>query len=152
MYLQYLDMQWLQRIQAMLNIGNRLTYFLLLLFACAVVLIVGNTLRLTIEQHHEEIAIIKLIGATNRFIRRPYSYTGLIYGLCGGILACLIIYLALWALYRPIEHLSRLYHSHFLLKGLTLNYTILLLILSSLFGFFGAFFTANRQINAIEPQ
>ena len=82
-FAQY-DLDWLYRLQAMLSLAGSLVQVLSLVFGLAVIVVVGNTIRLDIQNKHEEIEVMSLVGATDSFIRRPFLYTGFWYGLLGG--------------------------------------------------------------------
>lgn len=147
-----LDMKWLQRLQAILQIGHRAATLLLIIFAIAVVLIIGNTIRLTTQAHHDEILVIKLIGGSNAFIRRPFLYSGILYGLGGALVAWLLIQLMLLALEGPISTLAGLYESSFSLAGLSIGASFLLITGASLLGLIASWLAVNRYINKIEPR
>jgi cell division transport system permease protein len=115
--LAQLDMEWLQRLYALLEIARRVLTGIALMLALAVLLIVGNTIRLDIENRRAEIEVTKLIGATNGFIRRPFLYGGVWYGVLGGILAWLMVFAALTLIETPVERLAGLYHSQYRLLG-----------------------------------
>jgi len=85
------DMLWAKRLFAMVEIVRRGTLILAILLSLAVLLIVGNTIRLSIQNRRDEIEINKLVGATDAFIRRPFLYTGFWYGLLGGLIAWLLV-------------------------------------------------------------
>lgn len=61
-------------------------------FAVIAVLIGFNTVRMTIYTHREEIGIMKLVGATNRFVRSPYVVNGVFYGLFAVLFTIIITY------------------------------------------------------------
>lgn len=145
------DMQWLQRLQAMLRLAERGVLLLAGLLSLGVLLIIANTLRLAIQNRREEIEIIKLIGATNAFIRRPFLYLGLGYGLLGGLTAWALVSLALALLHDPVAQLSKLYGSDFQLIRLTLSDSVLLLSLGGALGLLGALLAIHRHLAAIEP-
>jgi cell division transport system permease protein len=144
-----LDMQWLQRLKAIVAMGHRATTLLLILFAVAVLLLIGNTIRLTTQHYREEIEIIKLLGGTNSFIRRPFLYSGAIYGFSGGIVAWFIVDIALHFLQNPISELSSLYGSQYETVGLGMHSTLLLLIGGTFLGVLAAYLAANRYIRQI---
>jgi len=81
------DLMWISRLNRLLSLAEHIVQLLGLILAIAVVLIVGNTIRLHIESRKSEILIIKLLGATDPFIRRPFLYLGFWYGLIGGVAA-----------------------------------------------------------------
>lgn len=146
------DMEWVQRLEAFVVLAERAVWVLAGLFALAVLLVVGNTIRLSIENRREEIVIAKLVGATDAYVRRPFLYDGVWFGLAGGILAWLLIQLSLLLLDSPVEQLVSLYDSQFSLSGLGFVETILLLILSILLGLLGAWLAVGRHLRAIQPR
>lgn len=148
----HLDMQWLERLQAILDIGRRAATLLTILFAFAVLLIIGNTIRLTTQSHYDEILIIKIIGGTDRFIRRPFLYSGMLYGLAGAIIAWFLIDFSIWFLKDPISHLASLYGSSYQLEGLSASATLLLLVGAVLLGLLASWMAVNRYIRDIEPR
>ncbi|MDH5394583.1 MAG: permease-like cell division protein FtsX, partial [Gammaproteobacteria bacterium] len=116
-----LDLEWVKRLYSMLEIAQRSVWVISLLLGIAVLLTVGNTIRLDIQNRKEEIIVTKLIGATNAFIRRPFLYTGLWYGLAGSLLALILINIALGLISAPIQTLASLYNSNFELIHLSLE-------------------------------
>ncbi|MCP3670815.1 MAG: cell division protein FtsX [Gammaproteobacteria bacterium] len=146
-----LDLQWVRRFQALTEIAARGVLLLSTLLALAVLLIIGNTIRLEIQNQKDEIEITKLIGGTNTFIRRPFLYSGLWYGLFGGILAWLLVSLNLWLLTEPVKKLAGLYHSNFHLTPIDLPTLMILIISSSLLGLLGSWIAVARHLHAIEP-
>ena len=111
--LAQLDMEWIRRLNGIIEVGKRGVMLLGTLLGLAILLVVGNTIRLTIFNRRQEIVVTKLIGATNAFIRRPFLYTGLWYGIMGAIIAWLLVSLFLGLLSGPINQLSSLYTSSF---------------------------------------
>src|SRR5690606_35892630 len=97
-----LDMDWVKRLYSLMELVRRAILALGGLLAVAVLLVIGNTIRLAIESRREEIVVIKLVGATDAFVRRPFLYTGLWYGLGGGILAWLLVFFWLLWLAGPV--------------------------------------------------
>ncbi|MES9828229.1 MAG: permease-like cell division protein FtsX [Candidatus Thiodiazotropha sp.] len=146
-----LDLQWVRRLQAITVIAQRAVVVLAALLGMAVLLIIGNTIRLEIQNRHAEIEITKLIGATNAFIRRPFLYTGFWYGLFGGVIAWLLIAIAITLLSGPITNLANLYESSFSLASFDIATIASLLLGSSLLGLTGAWLAVGRHLSAIEP-
>ncbi|HSJ49352.1 MAG TPA: permease-like cell division protein FtsX [Gammaproteobacteria bacterium] len=147
-----LDLQWVQRFAAMLQIVQRGILLVGGLLALAVLLIVGNTIRLDIFNRREEIEVSKLIGATNAFIRRPFLYSGLWYGLLGAALAWLLVVLAFWQLRGPVRQLAGLYQSEFALATFGFGTTLALLLLGILLGLAGSWLAVGRHLSAIQPR
>lgn len=146
-----LDLQWVKRFHAIVDIVRRSIWVMATLLGLAVLLIVGNTIRLEIQNRHAEIEITKLIGATDGFIRRPFLYSGFWYGLSGAILAVLLVQLAFLQLHGPVRQLAGLYQSGFSLQTLSFAETITLLAAGGVLGLLGASLAVGRHLSAIEP-
>ncbi len=146
-----LDLQWVKRFGTMMEIAQRGILLVGSLLALAVLLTVGNTIRLDIFNRREEIEVSKLIGATNAFIRRPFLYSGLWYGLIGAGLAWLLVELAFWQLRGPVRQLAGLYQSEFALATFGLTEAFLLLLLGILLGLAGSWLAVGRHLSAIQP-
>lgn len=146
-----LDQKWLERLYAVLEIVERGVALIAGMLALAVIVIVSNTIRLDIENRREEIVVMKLIGAPNSFIRRPFLYTGLWYGLAGAIIACLFVEGVLLALSGPSRRLADLYESGFTLAGPSLGGVLTMFAAGILLGWAGAFWTVTRHLGRIEP-
>ena len=113
-----LDLVWVDRLAAILETLRRIVEVLFALLGLGILLIVGNTIRLNVEGRREEIGIIRLFGATDAFIRRPFLYIGLWYGLAAGGIACVLVAAATRLAAGPVERLVTLYASDFELVGL----------------------------------
>ncbi len=145
------DRQWIQRLFAIIDIVQQAVAILSLLLAIAVLLIIGNTIRLAIYNRRNEIEVNKLFGATEAFIRRPFLYSGLFHGVGGGILAWGLLSLSLALLDGPVGRLARLYSSDFALQGLSPSELLLLLGVGAGLGLAGSWVSVQRHIKAIEP-
>lgn len=145
------DRHWLQRLHAILAVAQRGVLLLAGLLALAVLLIVGNTIRLAIHNRRDEIEITQLIGATDAFIRRPFLYSGLWYGLCGGLMAWLLVALSLRLLSGPVQTLATLYQSDFRLSGVDAQTVVILLGVGVALGILGSWLAVHRHLVAAEP-
>lgn len=145
------DRQWAKRLFAIIEILQRSVFMLSALLAIAVLLIIGNTIRLAIYSRHAEIEINKLFGATNSFIQRPFLYSGLLHGICGSIMAWFLLVVSLLLLEEPVMHLTGLYHSNFRLIGLSGNNSLVLIGSGALLGLAGSWFAVQRHLKLIEP-
>lgn len=146
-----LDMKWMERLQAILSVGERLALALALALSMGVLLIVGNTIRLAIENRRDEIVVVKLVGGTDNYVRRPFLYTGVWYGLIGGVLAWVLVALALFSLSGLVSRLAALYQSVFELEGLGLVGLLYLMVAGALLGLVGAWLAVARHLSSIEP-
>jgi cell division transport system permease protein len=147
-----LDTAWVGRLRAMLALAGRVVDLATLLLGLAVAIVVGNTIRLEINSRSVEIEVTKLVGGTDGFIRRPFLYLGLCYGLAGALLAAILLGLALLLLAPPVRALAALYGSSFTLQGLSLRESAILLAGGGLLGWAGAGLATARHLRAIEPQ
>lgn len=142
-----LDLLWVKRLFYLINLGRRGVWALAIIFGIGVIVIVGNTIRLSMQDHLHEINVLKLIGATNAFIRRPLLYRGMLYGLFGGIISWLIISISLLWLKDPANSLSATYQLHLSLSSLSLISGLKILILAVTLGFIGAWLALVRHAN-----
>lgn len=145
------DRQWVKRLVVILNILQRAVIILATLLSVAVLLIIGNTIRLSIMNKRAEIEINKLFGATNAFIQRPFLYSGLLYGVAGGLIAWVLLTLGLLMIEGPVNQLAALYHSDFRLQGLNFREVCLLVLGGGLLGIIGSWIAVGRHIREVEP-
>lgn len=147
-----LDLDWIKRFNGFVLVIERVVISLSVLLAFAVLLIIGNTIRLNVESRREEILVSKLMGATNAWVRRPFLYAGVFYGLMSSLLAWLIIELSLLVMQTPVLHLSQLYQSGFALEGLGINGTLILTAVGLALGLTGALISVNKFLKQLEPK
>jgi cell division transport system permease protein len=147
-----IDTAWVTRLRAMLALTARLVDFATVLLGLAVAIVVGNTIRLEINNRSVEIEVTKLVGGTDGFIRRPFLYLGLCYGLAGALVAEIVIALGLLLLGPPVRAVAALYGSGFSLSGLSLAENGILLLGGAFLGWAGAGLAAARHLRAIEPK
>ena len=147
--LQY-DNTWIKRLVHIIDIVKLVILILSTLLAIAVLLIIGNTIRLSIYNYRHEIEITKLFGGTDSFIQRPFLYTGVWYGVFGSTIAWFLIAVSIQILNEPIKNLSALYASNFNLTGLGITNTLRLFAIGILLGLFGSWVSVKRHLDAIE--
>jgi len=146
-----IDTEWIKRLHAILGILRQVVLLTGGLLALGIVLIVSNTIRLDILNRRAEIEVMKLVGASDGFARRPFLYSGIWYGLGGGLLALILVATAARLLAAPIEQLARLYGSAFRLGGLGTLLGIEVLGLAVALAWLGSWLSATQHIRAIEP-
>ncbi len=147
-----MDLAWVKKLKAMMALGRQMVLGLAALLSLGVLLAIGNTIRLEIENRREEIVVIKLVGGTNGFVRRPLLYTGAWYGAFGGLLAGVLVSLAFFSLSGPVAQLATSYKSEYSLTGLGFDGTMLLLAVGAALGLVGAWIAVGRHLSAIEPR
>ena len=147
-----LDMDWVKRLQELMVLGKKMVLALASLLGLGVLLAIGNTIRLAIENRRDEILVSKLVGGTNGFVRRPFLYSGAWYGFFGGILAALIVSIGVYFLSPTVDQLALLYESRFQLTGMGFRNTLILVGVSTLLGLFGAWLAVGRHLSEIQPR
>ena len=146
------DTAWVTRLRAMLALAGRIVDFATGLLGLAVAIVVGNTIRLEINNRSVEIEVTKLVGGTDAFIRRPFLYLGLCLGLAGALVALAVVWAGLLLLGPPVRDVAALYGSSFSLAGLSLAESGVLLLGGAFLGWAGAGLAAARHLRAIEPK
>lgn len=147
-----LDTQWLLRLAAILDFVRRAVWIATVLLVGAVIVIVGNTIRLDIQNRRQEIEVAKLLGASDAFVRRPFLYVGFWYGLLGGLVALLLLTAGALILRGPLERLLRLYGAVFDGFGFSPGTALLVLGGGLLAGCAGAWVAVSRHLSDIEPR
>ena len=145
------DSDWVRRFNAILGTLRRTLLVAAVLLGIGVIAVVGNTIRLEILNRRAEIEVTRLVGASRGFVRRPFLYTGALYGLLAGILGWIIVALAMRALLAPAVELARAYGSAFLLAGPSLRELGSLVGVGAALGWLGAWIAAGRHLSRIEP-
>jgi cell division transport system permease protein len=147
-----LDLQWLQRLQAAVQLASQLALWLTALLGLGVVLVIGNTIRLAIANRSAEIVVIKLVGGTDAYVARPFLYTGFWYGVGGGLIALVLVEISLWTFGSPLTRLLTSYDPAFQLGGLGLQGGFLVVVASGALGWLGSAISVIRHLRAIEPR
>ena len=146
------DTEWVRRFHAILDILERAIMIGAALLGAAIIVIIGNTIRLDIQNRREEIEVTKLIGASNAFVRRPFLYSGLWYGLGGGLLALALVQYGLYSVEEPVARLAGLYNSAFAALALDLRESLIIVLTGVGLGLVGSWVAAARHMRRIEPR
>jgi cell division transport system permease protein len=146
------DMAWLQRLHSLIEMGHKLVLALGITLGIGVLLVIGNTIRLAIESRRDEIIVVKLVGGTNAYVRRPFLYTGLLLGLLGALIASIMLFSCLLWMSSSIESLASLYQSQYRIEGLGVAGFFTLMLLGAVFGLGGAWIAVSRHLRDIEPK
>ena len=145
-----MDMQWIQRLQSMMALAKQGVILLSCVLSFAVLFIMGNTIRLELEDRRDEVLIAKLVGATHAFIQRPFLYTGFWLGFLGGAMAWLIVTVITLILKSPMEALSELYDNNYEVLFLNFSEILILLFISSLLGILGSWSVLHYQLKQMK--
>lgn len=144
-----LDAAWLKRLHSLLQLGNQLALVIAALLGFALLVVTGNSIRLQFMTQRDEIELSRLIGATDRFIRRPFLYAGALYGLAGGLAALLLLSATVWLFNQSIAELAQTYAADFRLAMPAGELGLALAGGSSLLGWIGAYWAASRSLAGI---
>jgi cell division transport system permease protein len=146
-----IDTDWVKRMHAIMDILRRIIWLTGALLGLGVLLVIANTIRLDILNRRTEIEVMKLVGAADGFTRRPFLYSGVWYGLGGGLMALILVIGAMELLVEPVQHLAGLYGSQFHLRGLSFGSGAGVLGAAMGLGWLGSWIAATRHIRGIEP-
>lgn len=147
-----MDMQWLERMQSIIRLAEKATQSISILLGLGVLFITGNTIRLELHNRREEVVIAKLVGATNRFIQRPFLYGGFWIGFLSGVAGWFIVTVIMLLLWRSVENLSLLYEGSFHLRFLDYDESVYLIFLSSSLGIIGSWAVLAYQLRQLRPE
>lgn len=145
------DTVWARRLAALAGIGRLALWLLAALLGVGLVAVIFNTIRLQVLTQREEIEVLKLIGATDAFIRRPFYYLGLLQGLAGGMVALGIVGAGLALLNREVRALSESYGSGFHFGFLTAGDAIAIVAFAALIGWLGAYLSVAKHLREMDP-
>lgn len=146
-----LDLLWVKRLHQFIRIAERFLWLLSGLLVMGVLLVIGNSIRMAIDHRRDEILVSKLVGATDSYVRRPFLYMGLWYGLVGGFIASLILGVIFFLLAEPVQQLANLYQSSFHLRGLEIVEALQLMLMAGVIGLAGAWLAVGRHLRHMQP-
>ena len=145
------DTEWVQRFHAILEIVQQAIMIGAGLLGAAIVVIIGNTIRLEIQNRRDEIEVTKLIGASNAFVRRPFLWSGFWFGLFGSVFALGLVQYGLYLLKPTVARLAGLYQSGVSMLTLDLRDGLLIVAIGVGLGLAGSWLAAARHMRSIEP-
>jgi cell division transport system permease protein len=147
-----LDLDWVRRLHSLLDLLRRSLWVLISVLGLGVLAVIGNTIRLEIQQRRPEIEVTKLVGGSNAFVRRPFLYTGIFYGVAGALLAGAIVAGGMAYLDQAVRELSAQYGGGFRMVGLGGQGLGILAGAGAALGWFGALISTGRHLRRIEPR
>ena len=147
-----IDMLWLQRLKSLTELGKKVVLALGGALGLGVLVIIGNSIRLAIHSRREEIIVVKLVGGTDAYVRRPFLYFGMLQGLFGALVAGIMLTIGFWWLGGSVENISQLYDSHFVLRGPGFQGFFVLLGTGLLLGLAGAWLAVSKHLSHIKPR
>ena len=145
-----LDGNWIKKLRIGLSLGKLSVFFIASLLIIVLLVVIGNTIRLQTLTYKDEIEVSKLIGATNAFIQRPFMYTGILYGLGGGILTISILKLSIIGLNATLNKLVSIFGTDFIFNDLPQNYYMYIIVLAMLIGLVSSYISARNSIQRLK--
>tara|TARA_B100000795_G_C22794831_1_gene438840 strand:- start:1813 stop:2724 length:912 start_codon:yes stop_codon:yes gene_type:complete len=146
----FFDAGWVKKLRSILYLSKIGLAFLAIILIIVLIVVIGNTVRLQTLTHKDEIEVSKLIGATNSFIQRPFVYTGLMYGLGGGLITICTLKLTIAIFNKASINLEAMLGGTFILKGPILEQNLIIILIAMLIGCFASFFAAQQTIRKFE--
>ena len=147
-----MDNDWLEKLTALSWLVAHVALFCAILMAVAVFLVIGNSIRADVYSSQARIEVMKLLGATDQFILRPFVYTGIIYALLGGLLACLLSALLIGYFSSAVKYVTDIFAVQFELNGLGFGEFLFLLVCCVIMGDIGAWLSATRYIALVDKK
>ncbi|WP_230622086.1 permease-like cell division protein FtsX [Aggregatibacter sp. Marseille-P9115] len=147
-----LDNDWLEKLTALTWLVAHVAIFCTVLMAIAVFLVIGNSIRADVYSNQANIEVMKLLGATDQFILRPFLYTGMIYAVLGGFFACIFSSLTIGYFTGAVKYVTDIFAVNFNLNGLGLVEFLFLLVVCIIMGYIGAWLSATRYIRLLDKK
>ncbi|WP_109433051.1 permease-like cell division protein FtsX [Aggregatibacter segnis] len=147
-----LDNDWLEKLTALTWLVAHVAIFCTVLMAVAVFLVIGNSIRADVYSNQANIEVMKLLGATDQFILRPFLYTGMIYAALGGFFACIFSSLTIGYFTGAVKYVTDIFAVNFNLNGLGLVEFLFLLVVCVIMGYIGAWLSATRYIRLLDKK
>ena len=147
-----LDNDWLEKLTALTWLVAHVAIFCTVLMAVAVFLVIGNSIRADVYSNQANIEVMKLLGATDQFILRPFLYTGMIYAALGGFFACIFSSLTIGYFTGAVKYVTDIFAVSFNLNGLGLVEFLFLLVVCIIMGYIGAWLSSTRYIRLLDKK
>jgi cell division transport system permease protein len=145
-----MDFEWAKKLARFVEFAQRIVFLISAVLAAAVVFVIGNTIRLQMLTQKDEIIVARLIGATRRFVRRPFLYFGALQGVAAGVIAVIaMIGLTYWV-GNEVNALAVTYGADFQLRAPTLLQSALVIGAGVFLGWLGAFVSVSMYWRQIE--
>ncbi|ACA32117.1 permease-like cell division protein FtsX [Histophilus somni] len=144
-----LDNEWLEKLTALSWLIAHIAIFCAVLMVCSVFLVIGNSIRSDVYSSQANIEIMKLLGATDQFILRPYLYTGMIYAILGALFAGIFSAALIGYFTSAVKYVTDIFAVSFTLQGITIIELLFLFVCCTLMGYLSAWLSASRYMNLL---
>lgn len=147
-----MDDSWFARLSTLTSLVGQIALVIGTLMIVALLLVIGNSVRLNIFSRRDTINVMKLIGATDGFIMRPFLNWGLVLGLIGAIFALIFSALLVWKLSAVVTQAATVFGTTFAISGLGFDESIILILVSMTIGWFAAWLTTMQHLRQFTPE
>ena len=145
-----MEKAWLERMAAISDVVGRVGWMLAGIFGLGAALVTASSVRLVIESRLEELTMQKLVGGTDAFVRRPFLYYGLFYGVGGGVVAAMLVAGSMIALEAPLVTLFDSYGETLAIQVVDAPLVGALVGVGGLLGVCGALIASSRRLRQVE--
>ncbi|MFP1985534.1 permease-like cell division protein FtsX [Lonsdalea quercina] len=147
-----MDDSWYSRLVAMTGLVGQIAFTIGVLMIVAVFLVIGNSIRLSIFSRRDTINVMKLIGATDGFILRPFLNGGAMLGLCGALLSLILSQALVWKLSAATAQVAAVFGTTFAVKGMGWDEGLLLLLVAAMIGWLAAWLATVQHLRRFTPE
>ncbi|ATA25768.1 cell division protein FtsX [Brenneria goodwinii] len=147
-----MDDSWFARLVALTSLVGQISATIGILMVIAVFLVIGNSVRLNIFSRRETINVMKLIGATDGFILRPFLNGGAMMGFAGAVLSLILSQALVWKLGAVVTQVASVFGTTFTVKGLSWDESLLLLLIAAMIGWLAAWLATVQHLRRFTPQ
>ncbi|MDC9594650.1 permease-like cell division protein FtsX [Xenorhabdus sp. IM139775] len=147
-----MDDSWFARLTALTVLVGRIAAVIGILMVVALLLVIGNSVRLSIFSRRETINVMKLIGATDGFILRPFLNGGALLGALGATFSLILSSLLVWKLSDVVTEVASVFGTSFRLHGLGWDESLLLVLVSGMIGWIAAWFATIQHLRRFRPE
>ncbi|MDW9423807.1 cell division protein FtsX, partial [Yersinia enterocolitica] len=147
-----MDDSWFARLAALTGLVGQVAAMIGILMVVAVFLVIGNSVRLSIFSRRDTINVMKLIGATDGFILRPFLNGGAMLGFGGAVLSLILSEALVWKLGSVVTQVATVFGTSFTLHGLSWDECLLLVLISAMIGWIAAWLATVQHLRRFTPQ
>ncbi|WP_374444813.1 permease-like cell division protein FtsX [Providencia sp.] len=147
-----MDDSWFARLASLTGLVGKIASVIGILMIVSLFLVIGNSVRLNIFARRDTINVMKLIGATDGFIMRPFLNGGIVLGGVGAIISLAMTFLLVWQLGSGVAQVANVFGTQFHIEGLLWEESLLILLLSAMVGWIAAWLATLQHLRHFTPE
>ncbi|WP_063654227.1 permease-like cell division protein FtsX [Candidatus Arsenophonus triatominarum] len=147
-----MDDSWFTRLAALTGLIGQIAMVIGILMVMAVFLVIGNSIRLNIFARRDTINVMKLIGATDGFIMRPFLNSGIILGFFGALLSLILSALLIWQLTGIVTQVAGVFGTTFHIQGFLWDEVLLVILIAAMIGWLAAWLATAQHLRRFTPE